>query len=189
MCSVFIWQLSFVTKKDTQEYEALLQSSSQKNRGNIPFCSSQNRTKIMKEIWLGRMNQNPRYMRITSPHSEFVIEKRKNRFEVFEKMENVTCLFQEKLYFASDQTPMQELRYFEAEKGVCNYTLSDFVGYHVVMKKFTLPGHHLSTPSFLELTPISKGLCEKVFLVLEKEGDLDVKMTGMQTTFNPKEGI
>lgn len=201
--AILIWQMGYVDREDIQEYEALLQSSSQKRDESLPFFSKQFRKNVVKEVWWGQ--NNPLYIRIASETSELAAARNKGKYEAIEKLSNVKCVFQEKLYYLDKEgkmrqkeddvetlktlLPVQEIRYFEAAKGVCNYTNSDFVGDDVIMKKYRVKGHIAPIFSLPNLTPLSQGMGKRLFLNLKKEGGINVNMESMQTTFNPKDGI
>jgi len=211
--------ISDVRRQDYLEYEKLLQSSGALQKKKASFFSRQFRKNVVKEIWWGV--SHPLYVRIECDHSELIAAKGRGGFDTIEKMESVRSLFQEKLFYLlpngrrgnidregrvvvkegeqevridssiKSLLPMQEVRYFEAERGVCSYRNFDFIGEEVKMKKYRLRGHSSSFArafAFPNLTPLSSGEGKKVYFAL-KEGRVDLRLDAFQTTFDPKEGI
>lgn len=208
------WYISHVTKKDYLEYERLLQSSNTLQKRES-FFATQFRRHVIKEIWFG--HQHPLYVRIACDRSELIAFKEKEGIQTIEKMTHVKSLLQEKLFYLlpdgrkgvlddeglvvvkeakgeskidpsiKSLTPMQEVRYFEAEKGVCGYKNLDFIGEDVKMKKYRLKGH---TPPlfFPNLTPLVTGEGKKVYFAL-KDKKIDLRLEAFETTFDPNEGI
>lgn len=206
------WKISDVNKKDILEYEKLIQSSN--GKATKFSLSHLYRKNVVKEIWWGE--NLPLYLRIECARSELVAAQGKENFGAVEKMEDVKSVYQEKLFYqlpdgrkgflnhegkvvvkegeneivvdTKTVFPMQDVRYFEALKGTCGYKNLDFIGENVKMKKFRLRGH--ISPPFMALTqnPLSSGEGQKMHFYLKEKG-IELRLDGLKTTFNPKEGV
>ncbi len=86
----------------------------------------------------------------------------------------------------SDLTPMQMVRYFEAEKASYNYNTQLFVGEVVKLWKYRLPGH--TPPTSLETEfPSMQGTAKSVEFTVKGE-EFQFTAKELKATFDPKKG-
>lgn len=86
---------------------------------------------------------------------------------------------------AEGLTPMQEVRYFEAEKASYCYNTQLFLAQNVFLKKYKIKGHDRLV-SFENETPIMSGKAESIEFTLRGK-KWGFQAHKLKATFNPKE--
>jgi hypothetical protein len=177
------------------------------------YCE-QRRQKVAKELFL--RDTAAKHVRIESGSSELFFFYEKKAVEVVEQLKNVTGAMQEEQYYLTKEgkeivrsengfrlrngkgkqefivrsqdelIPMQEVRYFKAEKACYNYSSSLFVAEEVQLWKYRLKGHVLPK-SFEGQIPLMSGTATTAQFVL-KEGDFDFRAENLKVEINPKAG-
>ena len=143
--SVFVLTyITWVRKEDLSSY--LRSKSEQEQIAKQPLFSTakQNRKQVRKDIWFSQENLTRLQHRIDSSSSVLILQPTGRSIEVVEQLCGVHCWMQDKLYTLSD-TPMQQVRFIEAEEGIYRYRLQNFVANQVTLSLFRLPGSLLPT--------------------------------------------
>lgn len=134
----------------------------------------------------------PYSCQIQARESRLKLSPQGNNYSMIEQMEEITCIWQEKLYYlypdgqkicSSDNPcqknpsrnliPMQEVRYLKAETGSYNYNTQKFIGENVQFWKYQLPGH---TPP--------QHVTEGVAIIAGKAQNIELTLTDDKPHFN-----
>lgn len=174
----FYWMRGSV--KDEAQY-ALLESSqnSKPKKGFTHYCE-QSRKNVTKHVFLQKEERLAG--QVTSQSSIlFFFPQGKKKMDIVEEMEDVSCLFQEKLLVENGE-PAQEVCFFMAKKANHNYTSNLFVAEEVKIWKYKIPGHHLPEAIPHE-SPLMEGDAQELTLSLEN-GEISMKASHMRLSFD-----
>lgn len=119
----------------------------------------QERIGVKKEIWTVKNGQRMLF-RLTSKHSVLTINRTLNKFEISEKLKDLTCCMQEEISLVNDKK-MQEIRTLSAETGTYLLPSHQFITDAVHLKFFRLLGDTL--PLYpITITPYLSGQAFRV---------------------------
>ena len=157
--------------KDIKKYQHIMREVSEKQSSQKEFYSSkQERTNTEKNIWYIQNDQRLHFY-ITSKHSFLIFSSEEKASNLFEKMDMVTCMMQEELFYQlpnqeevikngnnfytrkglrpldkeeiSSLRPMQKLRIIKANTATYSYTTHQFVANKVHINRYITQGHLL----------------------------------------------
>jgi hypothetical protein len=131
------------------------------------FSTKQIKEDVVKEIWLPTEEGRITYL-IKNRSSIVTLQDQGNEIDLVEEMEGIKCWMQDRLYQDQDSSsPMQQLRYFEADQGTYQYSQDRFLADRVNLSIFRLPGHTL-TPALNPDMAYLKGMAQHVSFTLGK---------------------
>jgi len=67
-----------------------------------------------------------------------------DKMDIIENLQHIQCWMQDKLY-AQGSAPMQQMRFFEADQGLYQYSSQKFTANSVALSLFRIPGIQLPT--------------------------------------------
>jgi len=154
------------SEKDNQRYHALVAAAdpSIKPVTPIPYKTTQQHRQACKEIWFTQGSERLQ-LRIRSEDSELILDHCDDSMEIAEKMQGVTCVMQEELYY-SDGKPMQVFRYLQADEAVYHYQTNKLVAKRATISRFSALGHHL-IEDVSRLRPSITGTASEVEFFME----------------------
>lgn len=162
---IIIWGILFVRvrPRDIETCRRLqLQDKIASSQGLLNMTHQQ-RKNVKKDIYFVQEDNTRLHYRIHSQSSLLIVQPRDGgkKIELNEKLEKIKCWMQDKLYYASSgESPMQQIRFLEAEEGLYCYTSQQFIAQSVALSLFRLPDHNL--PQELRAMPFLKGLAQDV---------------------------
>jgi hypothetical protein len=129
---------------------------------NVFSTTDQQRKGVVKEIWFSQEDKTRLHYRIRSESSLLTIQPKGKGLDLIEKLQNIQCWMQDKLYDPSATAgPMQQLRFLAAEEGLYRYTSQEFLAQSVTLSLFRLNGHDLPKET-LAAQPFLKGVAKDV---------------------------
>lgn len=141
LAAAWIFHLSFVRKSDIEIY--MQTGKKQEIATTKPITqANQKREGVRKDIWFTQEDKSRLHTRIDSQASTLTLLPKDDKVDIIENLEQIKCWMQEKLY-VTGQTPMQTMRYFEADQGTYQYATQRFFAQSVVLSLFRTPGHDL----------------------------------------------
>lgn len=157
---LWISNLTIVRQKDITDYTQFI-----KNLQNIALskdfsATHQDRKGLRKDIWLSQENHARLHYRIDSTSSTLTLVPKDNKLDILENLQGIQGWIQERLYM-NDQSPMQQMRFFEAGEGTYQYTTQEFLAKSVALSLFRLPGHTMPT-SLDNKNAFLKGIAQDV---------------------------
>ncbi len=117
-----------------EKYDPEAQSSS---------SAYQTRRGVVKDLWYSQEDDIRVHHRISSESSILTMVAKKNKVDLFENLENIHCLMQEKVYYSALHEPMQQVRFFSANDGTYHYSTQQFLAQRVKLSLHRLSGHSL----------------------------------------------
>ncbi len=133
---LIMFNLTYIKKSDYLEYENI-----SKQISNINHLKShdayQKREDVQKDIWTMQDNSRRLY-RISSKSSELFLTQKKEKINLFEILQNIECLLQDKIEF-NKPIPMQNLRHFTAKTGIYNFSKQTFNADDLTLSLYQIP--------------------------------------------------
>ncbi len=154
----FLWITPYdlaITTRVMKKKERLAASSEA-----IKTSTHQIRQKVQKDIWFSQEAGERLHYKIQSDTSLLTLEPKGKKVEIIENLEKIKCWMQDKIYYSADNTPLQQLRFFEADQGTYRYSASEFDAQTVILSLFRMPGHEI--PETLSSSPFIKGIARDV---------------------------
>ncbi len=159
--ATFLWGyfFAFAKPKDVDAYYLLETKKAELSQTKNLATTQQSRHGVLKDIYLVEDHQRLHY-RVRSVSSILTLVPRTGRFDLYEKLENIDCWLQDKLYYdPKGQHPMQQMKHLKAKEGTYDYTSSQFLAGSVDLSLYRVPGHLLVPPS---APPFMHGIAEEV---------------------------
>lgn len=183
---IWIFWISKVRQSDVLAYQKAQQNQKVTSSSELISSSThQTRQGVRKDIWFTQEDGQRLRTRIESSSSVLTIRPKEHNFEVVEELQKIHCWMQDRIYLADGGKPMQQMRYFEADRGTYLYTTQQFLAQSVAISLFRLPGHSL----VLDQSPSSafiRGLAQDVsFSVSGKSPQFQAKNFKAQFSKSP----
>lgn len=132
--------ITFLRQSDIDFYTDLIQK--RKIAASLqPGATKQHRKEVRKDIWFSQEDGQRLHYHVLSEGSLLTLTPIQNQFEIVESLHGIKCWMQEKLFY--EESPAQQVRYFEATEGEYRYTTQEFVATDVNLSFFRLGGHEL----------------------------------------------
>ncbi len=159
LCSLgWIYHLMHLSMDDIKKSKAI-KITAKAAKGITPEKTHQQRTKVRKDLWLSQSDRTRLHYRIDCKSSLLTLVPIDDKLDIIENLQELQCWMQDKIY--NDTTPMQQVRYFQADAGTYQYSLQKFGANTVVLSLFRLPGTDLPTGPFPN-TAFLKGIAKDV---------------------------
>ena len=139
------WAFQFCIVRDTdcKLFQSFLdQKEAAGSSQSVASSSYQTRQGVRKDIWFAQEDNTRLQYRIESESSILTLLPNKKKVDIIENLQKMRCWMQDKLYLSS-QTPMQQMRYFDADQGSYQFTTQNFVAHSVNLSLYRLPGFDL----------------------------------------------
>lgn len=160
-CVSLVWGCCFLcfTKRDLQKYLRV----DAREPSSLLASTEQNRTSVVKEIYFTQEDNTRLHYRIASASSFLTLRPEKQRFVIDEKLQDIQCWMQDKLYYDPNRpgVPMQQVRFLEAKDGIYRYAAQEFLAQTVAISLCRMVGHDL--PQSVRLPkPFLQGVADDV---------------------------
>jgi hypothetical protein len=143
-----LWAVLFCipTKKDVEAFRSLLNQREQLSSTKNFSSTYQKRSGVRKDIFFAQEDASRLHYRLESDTSILTLSPGEEKMEVIETLEKIRCSMQDRLYVAGDGfTPMQQVRYLQANEGIYKYHTQQFIAQSVDLSFSRLGGHTLPT--------------------------------------------
>jgi len=135
-------QLVLVRQSDIHRYKTSVAQIKKVATSHPGSVANQKRKGIRKDIWLSQEDLSRLHYRIESEASVLTLLPIEDKFDIIENLEHIKCWMQDKLYTAGE-SPMQQIRFFEADQGTYRYTTQQFLAQTVSLSLFRMEGHEI----------------------------------------------
>lgn len=139
---LWIFDICIPHKSDLEAYRAFLEKSKVIASSKEFSKADQRREKVRKDLWITEADKTRLHTRLESDASTLTLLPLDDKVDIIENLETIRCWMQDKL-FLSENTPMQQVRFFEAGQGTYHYMDQQFLAKAVTLSLFRLPGHAL----------------------------------------------
>jgi len=155
------WLIASPNPGDENEYQELVNPS----QGGGERTSTQYRQKVRKDMHISDRGERLHTL-IESVQSSLAVTHGAREAALVEKMDNLTCIMQEKL--EANPAPLQMIRFFEADRGIYHYASNRFEAEDASLFRYKISGRRLPE-NLLFFQPEMQGNAKSVFLTLGKE--------------------
>lgn len=207
----WLFYIDTISKDNENAYHQLVAMANpiNSNMKASPYKASQHRQGITKDIYFLR-NNDRQQLRLTSTTSTLILDNQESGLEIIEKMQVVKCIMQEELYYITGDgqeflqqsdgkyiaknnpsakptetkeklTPMQRVRYMEADFATYYYKSEKLVAEGVKIYNYILPSHEVPT-SFQGVKPVMTGTAQSIEFTLENRS-VAFTANGLKATF------
>jgi hypothetical protein len=157
---VWVFKLVYLSHADRLQCAKLLQSSKAIARATRDEQTHQNRSGVRKDLWLSQQDRTRLHYRIDSKSSVLTLLPIDDKLDIIENLQQIQCWMQDKLY-AQGNVAMQQMRFFEADQGIYQYSTQKFAANSVALSLFRLPGIQLPV-SIDPSTAFLRGIAQDV---------------------------
>ncbi len=140
----WLFKLTYLSSEDCVRFKALSKSGKAIAKAAHAQQSHQNRSGVRKDLWLSQQDRTRLHYRIDSKSSVLTLLPIDDKVDIIENLQQIKCWMQDKLY-AQGNVPMQQMRFFEADHGIYQYSSQRFAANSVALSLFRLPGIALPT--------------------------------------------
>lgn len=166
-------KLMYITDADLDRYEALKNAGKAIAAKEQEKKSYQYRSGVRKDLWLAQEDHTRLHHRIASQSSRLTLVPIDDKVDIIEHLQNLQCWMQDKIFLP---TATQQLRYFEAEQGIYQYSIQRFAASSVILSLFRLQGTDLPF-SLNPKTAFLQGIAQ----------DVSFSIAGKATQFQAKQ--
>lgn len=162
LLGLWIYQTAVMHPSDLEKYKKLIENREVAS-SNAFSPTNQERKQVRKDIWFSQDDHTRLHYQIASKSSQLTLTPVKNKFELVETLNGITCWMQDKLMQnVMENTLSQQARFIEAESGVYRHTSQEFVASGVTLSLFRLSGHQLPTGSVSQEEAILRGVAHDI---------------------------
>ncbi len=173
-----------VSQKDIQKFQALKQKGQAIAAASHASATKQNRAGVRKDLWITQEGGRRLHNRIESASSVLTLTPIDDHLDIIEHLNQIQCSLQEKI-IEQDGKVSQQVRYFDADSGIYQYSINSFTAQTVALSLYRLPGSDLPK-TFDKKTPYLKGVAKDVsFAVAGKASQFQAKH--FKATFSGKQ--
>ena len=147
LSALWIFNCTFVRQDDLNRFFAFKEKQHEIDNSSklVSKNTYQTRSDVRKDIWTAEEDHKRLHYRIESKSSILKLVPGEKKAELVENLQDIKCWMQDKLYTGSSQNaPMQQVRYLEADRGTYRYSAQQFDARTVSISLLRLPGHRLS---------------------------------------------
>ena len=138
----WVFKLVHLSPVDRLKCEQMLSCSKAIAKATKDQQTHQTRGGVRKDLWLSQENQTRLHYRIDSQSSILTLLPIDDKLDIIENLQQIKCWMQDKLY-VQGSTLMQQMRFFEAEQGIYQYSSQRFAANSVALSLFRIPGIQL----------------------------------------------
>ncbi len=146
VCLAWIAELCIPRKADIESYHNFMEKSKVVASSKALPSADQKREKVRKDIWFTQEDHLRLHTRLQSKASVLTLLPNDHKMDIIENLETIQCWMQDRL-FTANGTPMQQMRFFEADYGTYQYMTQQFLAKEVSFSLFRIPGFNLSFPT------------------------------------------
>jgi len=140
----WLFKLVYLTSSDRVKYVKLLEAGRAVARATKSEQTHQTRAGVRKDLWLSQQDHSRLHYRIDSKSSVLTLLPIDDKVDIIENLQHIKCWMQDKLY-ADGDVVMQQMRFFEADQGIYQYSTQRFAANSVILSLFRVPGIQLPT--------------------------------------------
>jgi hypothetical protein len=137
--SLWLVKLVYLSAADRVKYEKLLETGRAIARATKGEQTHQTRGGVRKDLWLSQQDHSRLHYRIDSKSSVLTLLPIDDKVDIIENLQHLKCWMQDKLYAQGDVV-MQQMRFFEADQGIYQYSTQRFAANSVILSLFRVPG-------------------------------------------------
>lgn len=159
-----LWIVCFGLVRDSDYAAYRMQKERQEDASvkTLAQTANQNRKGVVKEIYFAQEDHSRLQYRIESDASVLTLKPEGSKFDLIEKLEKMRCWMQDKIeQTPSQSTPVQQMRYLEAEEGIYRYTAQQFLAQSVALSLYRIEGRDLPT-NLARHRPFLSGVAQDV---------------------------
>ena len=138
----WIFKLVYLSPADRLERAKELSAVKAIARATKDQQTHQNRSGVRKDLWLSQQDRSRLHYRIDSKSSVLTLLPIEDKLDIIENLQQIKCWMQDKLY-AQGNVAMQQMRFFEADQGIYQYSTQRFAANSVALSLFRIPGNQL----------------------------------------------
>jgi hypothetical protein len=159
---VFGWmfKLVYLSSYDKARYQAIVKQGKEIVKATRAQHTEQHRGGVRKDLWLSQQDRTRLHYRIDSKSSILTLLPIDDKVDIIENLQQIQCWMQDKLY-TQGSTVMQQMRFFEADHGIYQYSSQRFAASTVALSLFRFPGTQLPT-SVDPKTAFLRGIAQDV---------------------------
>jgi hypothetical protein len=140
--SAWLVKLVYLSTADRVKYEKLLETGRAVAKATKGEQTHQTRSGVRKDLWLSQQDHSRLHYRIDSKSSVLTLLPIDDKVDIIENLQHIKCWMQDKLYAQGDVV-MQQMRFFEADQGIYQYSTQRFAANSVILSLFRVPGIQL----------------------------------------------
>lgn len=156
----WIFKLIYLSPADRLKCAQMLTAGRAIAKASKDQQTHQNRSGVRKDLWLSQEDHTRLHYRIDSKNSLLTLLPIDDKLDIIENLQHIKCWMQDKLY-AQGNTVMQQMRFFEADQGIYQYSTQKFAASSVALSLFRIPGVQLPT-SIDPSTAFLRGIAQDV---------------------------
>lgn len=168
MIAILAWGFFFFIprKSDIERWRRYWEkkqlASSTTTKKALSSSTQQHRKGVRKDIWFSQEDGSRLHYRIESGSSVLTLVPIGNKWDVIEDLQGIKGWTHDKLYFEGiERSPMQQVRYFDAQQGTYQYSVQKFLANTVALSLYRLPTHILPTEA-IPSSPFLNGNAQNV---------------------------
>ena len=182
--AAWLFMTLHVSQKDIQKFQALKQKGQAIAAASHASTTKQNRAGVRKDLWITQEGSRRLHNRIESASSVLTLTPVDDHLDIIEHLHQIQCSLQDKI-IEQDGKVTQQVRYFDADSGMYQYSINSFTAQTVALSLYRLPGSDLPK-TFDKKTPYLKGVAKDVsFAVAGKASQFQAKH--FKATFSGKQ--
>ncbi len=178
LLAVWIFSSLHVTAQDLMRFRNLQKKGQAIAAASHQRISEQKRAGVRKDLWITQPDGKRLHDRIESQSSILKLAPVDDHLDIIEHLNNIQCSMQDKIVKAQEKW-IQQVRYFEAQTGIYQYSTNQFTAEVVSLALFRVAGEELPPAlklSSAHLTPYLKGVAQDVsFAVSGKASQFQAK--------------
>ncbi len=163
-----------VSQNDRNRFKELQQKGHAIAAASQSKSTQQNRAGVRKDFWITQEDGVRLHDRIESASSTLTLTPVDDHMDIIENLYQIRCSMQDKITLQEGQT-FQQVRYFDADTGLYQYSLNRFTAQAVSLALYRLQGKDLPT-NFTKQKPYLKGVARDVsFAIAGKASQFQAK--------------
>lgn len=170
VCSIYtVWAFRSPTRRDYRHYQKLMSySDAAKQVPQNHSLAKQKRLSVQKQF-IFNQDEHRLQWRIGSAASEISLEQKGKSVEFVERLENMSCMMQEKKMMSLLDSSIhprfyQLVRCIEAKEALYSYKHKQLEAEQVTLVRYRLPGHHW-VESLESYPPFMRGEAQAIQLI------------------------
>lgn len=154
--------MGYVRDQDIRVMREQIQHQKMVKSSPLFSTTQQQRKGVIKEIWFSQEEGDRLHHRICSDTSLLTLVPQGNKLDLIEKLSNITCWMQDKLYNGPQgEGSFQQARLLKAQEGFYKYSSQEFMAQSVDLSLYRLEGTELPFQS-VHVNPFLKGVAKDV---------------------------
>jgi hypothetical protein len=163
-----------VTQNDRKRFKELQLKGQAIASASHNQPTKQNRAGVRKDLWITQADGKRLHDRIESGSSTLTLTPVDDHLDIIEHLNQIHCSMQDKISEENGKL-FQQVRYFDANSGIYQYSTNRFTAEAVSLALFHLPGSDLPA-SLSKSSPYLRGVAQDVsFAVAGKASQFQAK--------------